>query len=87
MRPVDKFIIKWANTFIKILVVFCIIYVGAMFIHVENRHVKFEKTQEIILTNQTNILNDIKNIKYDILNNLTNQKTVNVDVQHQIDNK
>jgi len=87
MRLFDKFITTWGNTIIKSLVIFSVIYICAMFIRVETLHSRFEKRLEQITINQSNIINEIKTIKFVALSNLTNQGIINVDVQNQLDNK
>lgn len=69
----DKFISKWADSAIKVLVLFALIYVFVMFIHVESHHAEFSKGQETIIENNQLLLTLLTNHNNNIGEILQNQ--------------
>lgn len=61
MKYSDKFITKWADAAIKLLTLFIMLYVCALFINIKSHYSEFSKGQSEIINNHNILLNLLTN--------------------------
>lgn len=83
----DKFIAKWADAAIKLLVLFVLIYVCVMFVHVETHHSEFSRGQATIIENNQLLLTILTNHYHDTEKILENQLLLKKDVEFSVRNQ